>query len=188
MSESINSLADSVAAEHVVDLEDFYEAPGGAWPKGWYPATIIEGYATPKGKQFRTEDSASLKGDSRNLRLCVLASDGKGERTMQESFNYRVGDFSDERKAFIKSAREENKDVKGRWTDYDAQRSSLALVKLSVIAKAVGASFATNGNGGLVTAPLIGKKVDIRLGINDEGFNEITAFAPAGTKAFVKKS
>jgi hypothetical protein len=188
MSESINSLADSTTHEALPSLADFADEVGGAWPKGWYAATIIEGYATPKGKQFSTGDTPSQKGDSRNLRLCLKATDGKSERTMQESFNYRQGDFSAERLAFIAEARTENKGLKN-WADKDAQRSSLAIGKLGQIGKAIaeGFQFSINGNGGLNVAPLIGVAVDIRLGINDDGFNEITGFAPAGSKT-AKKS
>ena len=189
MSESINSLAGSTSAELVPSLSDVADEVGGAWPKGWYPATIIEGYSTPKGKQFTTSDAPSQKGDSRNLRLCFSASDGKSERTMQESFNYRSGDLSAERIAYVLEARTENKGIKN-WADKDAQRSSLALGKLGQIAKAISDTFqfSLNGNGGLAIAPLVGAKVDIRLGINEEGFNEVTGFAPAGTKTGGKKS
>lgn len=187
MTDSINSLAGSTASEALPSLAEFADEVGGAWPKGWYAATIIEGYATPKGKTFTTADSVSQKGDSRNLRLCLSATNGTDTRTMQESFNYRVGDFSVERINFIREARTENKGIKN-WGDKDAQRSSLAIGKLGQIGEAIskGFSFTINGNGGLSVGPLVGQKVDIRLGINDEGYNEITGFAPAGTKTSKK--
>jgi len=172
-----------------VNLSDFAAEPGGAWPTGWYRASIIEGYATPKGHQFATFDAPSQKGDSRNLRLCFLVSGSSGnERTMQESFNYRPSDFSRERLAYIKEARIEYKDVKGRWADADAQRSSLAIAKIGQFQKALGFSeLKTTTDGGVLAGVFVDQKVDVRLGVDENGYNVVTAFAPAGTKTGGKK-
>lgn len=180
---TLNGIADSTETESV-SLTDFAEEVGGAWPNGWYAADIIEGYATQKsGKVFTTEDTVSGKGDSRNLRICFKVTNAKAdERTMQESFNYRSSDFTSERLAFIKEARAEYKGVKGRWSDADAQRSSLAIAKIGQLQKALGFSELKVANGGLVAGVFVAQKVDVRLTTDENGYNEINAFAPAGTK------
>lgn len=99
------SLTGGLAEERVVDLSDFAEAPGGALPRGWYAADIIEGYATRRGKQFVTGDTVSQNGDSRNLRLCIKVSTATEPHNLQEVLNYRPSDFTPERLAFIKEAR-----------------------------------------------------------------------------------
>lgn len=185
MSESLNSMLDHLETEEVPSLADFAEEPGGAWPVGWYSAEITHGYVTGRGKEFHTEDTTSKNGDSRNARLCLKLISPKGERTMQESFNYRSEDFSPERLEFIKEARAEYKNVKGRWSDSDAQRSSLALAKIGQIERALGFTIRTKDH--MVPEKAIGQKVDVRLGINDDGFNKITAFAKAGEKTGFSK-
>jgi len=180
---TINDMANELHTEDVPSLEEFATEPGGAWPNGWYTAEIIEGYATQRGKVFATEDTLSQKGDSRNMRLCFRVNNASSSRTMQENFNYRASDFTPERLSFIKQAREEYKNVKGRWSDPDAQRSSLAIATLGQLQKAVGQGFKRNSEGNLLPAALVGKKVDVRLSTDDKGYNVINAFAPAGTKA-----
>jgi hypothetical protein len=181
MPETLNDVTNDLAVEEVPSLADFAEEAGGAWPKGWYRAEVIEGYATPKGKVFTTEDSTSSKGDSRNMRLCFTVFGATGDRTMQESFNYRPSDFSAERLQFIKEQRAEYKGVRGRWSDSDAQRTSLALAKIGAIEKAVGFTLRTKEG---LTTPVraVGQKIDVRLGVNEEGYNEITGFDKAGSK------
>lgn len=181
MSESLNDVAATAVAEDVPSLADFAEESGGAWPDGWYKAEIIEGYATAKGKVFTTSDGASQKGDSRNLRLCFKVTNSSGqERTMQESFNYRPSDFSPERLDFIKQARLEYANVK-RWADTDAQRTSLAIAKLGAIEKALGFTLRTK-DGGMVPDRAVGQKVDIRLTVDEDGYNKVSKFDKAGTK------
>ena len=178
---TLNGVAEGLASEgRVVSLEEFADEPGGAWQKGWYPATIIEGYTTAKGKTFATEDSVSTKGDSRNLRVCLKVANGTNERTMQNSFNYRPSDFTAERLAFIKEAREEYRNVKGRWSDGDAQRSSLAIAKLGQVQKATLKSFIFDDH--MDVTKLFNVPVDVYLSIDENGYNEVTAFAPAGAK------
>jgi hypothetical protein len=185
---SLNDVASSLDAEQV-DLTDFAEEPGGAWTPGWYKAEIVEGYATQKsGKVFTTEDTVSNKGDSRNLRICFKVSDAKGnERTMQESLNYRPSDFTAERLAFIKEARVEYKGVKGRWSDADAQRSSLAIASIGQLQKAVGFPQLKMANGGIAAGTFVGQSLDVRLAIDDNGYNVVNAYAPAGTKTGGRK-
>jgi hypothetical protein len=179
---TLNGMTDATESEALPDLTELADEPGGAWKPGWYAATIIEGYATPKGKQFATEDVVSQKGDSRNLRLCVSVHNGADSRNVQEVFNYRPSDLTPERLAYIKEARAENKGVQGRWTDTDAQRSSLAIGKLGQITKAVGFGFKRAGST-IITAPLVSQNIDVRVAIDENGYNVITGFAPAGTKA-----
>lgn len=176
-------LGEGLEAETLTGLEEMAEEPtGGAWPKGWYKAQIIEGFQTRKGKTVQTSDAPSQKGDSRNLKLCLKVFKGVEERTMIAAFNYRATDFTAERIAFIKEMREEYKGVKGRWSDTDAQRSSLALASIGGLSKAVG--FAPKlANGGLVAGIFVGQEVDVYLGVDPEkGFNEPRNFAKAGTK------
>ena len=185
---SLNDITGGLEGESV-SLTDFAEEPGGAWPAGWYRAEIIEGYATQKsGKVFATEDTVSAKGDSRNLRLCFRVTNTRGdERTMQESFNYRPSDFTAERLSFIKEARAEYKDVKGRWSDADAQRSSLAIAKIGQLQKAVAFPQLKIVNGGVAAGIFTGQKLDLRLTIDENGYNVANAFAPAGSKTGNRK-
>ena len=171
-------------SEDVPSLTDFAEEAGGAWPAGWYGATIIEGYATSRGKQFVTEDTASKKGDSRNLRVCFSLNGGTlGTRNTFESFNYRVDDLTTERLAQIKELREEFKGVKGAWPGQsDAQRSSLAIAGLGQFTKAIGSGLKRTAEGNIIPTPFVGKTADVRLNIDDKGYNTITAYAPAGTR------
>lgn len=178
--EAVN-LTDSLAAEAMPSLADFAEEPGGALTAGWYKAEIIEGYASRKGTQFETKDEVSQKGDSRNLTLCLKVSPKNADpRNMFERLNYRPTDFTPERIAYIKEARAEFKGVKGKWSDSDVQRSSLALAALGQIEKAVGLPFKRNTAGELVPTVLVGQLVDVRLRVDDNGYNEVTAHAPAG--------
>lgn len=179
--ETAPDLTDGLVVEELPSLADFAEEPGGALPRGWYAAEIIEGYASRKGNQFETKDDVSKNGSSRNLTLCLRISPKNGEpKNMQERVNYRPSDLTPERLAFIKEVREEYKGVKGKWSDADAQRSSLAIAALGQIEKALGVRFKRTADGAIVPGSLIGKKLDVRLGIDDNGYNEVTAHAPLG--------
>lgn len=179
---TLNDAYDSTTTEEIPSLSEFADEPGGAWPKGWYVAEIIEGYATAKGKVFTTADETSKNGESRNLRLCFKVIGPSGDRTIQEVINYRVTDFNPERLAHIKELRQEYKGVKGRWSDNDGQRSSLAIARLGSLEKSLGFRLKRNGSGGLVPGVFVGQKLDTRLGIDDNGYNEITGFAKLGDK------
>jgi hypothetical protein len=185
---SLNDVTVGLADEGV-DLRDMAEEPSGAWASGWYKSTIIEGYATAKsGKQLNTEDTISKNGDSRNLRVCFKLVRANGdERTLTETYNYRPSDFTPERVAYIKELRVELKDVK-HWPDKDAQRSSLAIAKISQLQKAVGLERIKFVNNGIAAAAFVGGTPDARIGTDDNGYNVVTAFAPAGTKTGGKKA
>jgi hypothetical protein len=179
---TLNGVGADLAAEEVPTLADFAEETGGAWPKGWYSAEIIEGYSTRKGTVFTTEDNPSKDGNSRNLRLCFKVHKGTDERTIQESFNYRVTDLTPERLKHIKELREEFKGVKGRWPDADGQRSSLAVAKLGMLERALGFTLKRATNGQLVPGVFIGQKLDVYLGVDDNGYNEVRQAAAFGTR------
>lgn len=181
---TLNGIADGLETEEVPSLSDFADEPSGAWPNGWYSAEIIEGYTTGKGKVFETEDTVSKRGDSRNLRLCFKVSKkGGDERNMQESFNYRVTDFTSERLAFIKEMRAEYKGVKGKWMGAeDAQRSSLAIAKLGALEKSIGLRLKRASDGSLVPSVFVGQKLDVRLGTDENGYNEIKEFTKFGER------
>jgi hypothetical protein len=171
----------------VVDLSNLADEPSqGAWPVSWYKARIVEGYSTRKGTQFATEDIPSKAGDSRNLRLCFAVTNSRGEtRNLQHQFNYRTDDFTPEKMAAIKEARKEFQNL-NKWPGNarDLQRSSLALSKLGQLQKAVGLSsliFVAPG-AGLDSSVFVNRDLDIKLGVDENGFNEAREFAPAGSK------
>ena len=174
-------LGDGLEAESIDGLEELAEETQGAWPKGWYKAEVIEGFQTRKGKTIQTGDSVSKDGASRNLKLCLRVVNGVQERNMIASFNYRASDFSPERIAFVKEKRKEHEGVSGRWSDTDAQRSSLALAFIGGLTKALGFS-PKIANGGLVAGIYVGSKVDVYLGVDKKGFNDARNFAKAGDK------
>lgn len=179
---SLNDVEAGLNTEEVPSLADFADEIGGPWPNGWYKAEIMEGYTTRKGKLIETSDSLSGKGDSRNLKLAFRVVDAKGtERFIMENVNYRTSDFTPARIAYIKELREEYKGVKGRWADGDAQRTSLALARLGALEKVSGAI--KRSAQGIVPFQFVGKKLDVRLSTDENGYNVITAFAPSGTKA-----
>lgn len=176
---TLSDVTDNLETEEV-SLTDFDEGPGGALPKGWYGATIIEGYSTGKGKVFTTSDSPSKDGNSRNFML-VLALD-KSDRKIFHSFNYRTTDFSPERIAYVKELRQEFKDVRGAWPDKDGQRSSLALVGLGRLEAAVGFKIKLTPNKTIIPSIFIGQKVDVKLTVDEDDFNKVTTFAKSGEK------
>lgn len=143
----------SLAAEEELSFEDIQrtaEEPTvarGPWPRGWYTATIVEGYATPNGTQWRSEDQPSKDGTSRNLRVCfhlknvaqrkeeVVTVKRKGknfgpftcpalaageERFTWNAYNYRLFDLTKERIEAVENIRKvaaEEKWQGGRWPD-----------------------------------------------------------------------
>lgn len=174
-----------MAPEELPSLADFAQEPGGAWPKGWYGGTIVEAYATGKGTMFSTEDKPSKAGDSRNLVICVSLNGGKlGTRNTFTQVNYRSTDFTADRMAAVKEAREQFKGQRGAWTgNTDLQRSSLALAQLGQIENALGFRLKLHPSGYILASALVGQAMDFRLGMDDKDqYNEINAFAKAGTR------
>lgn len=166
-----------------VDLRDLASEPGGAWAKGWYPGEIIEGYLAGS-HQFLTQDTVSKKGDSRNLLVCYRLTNGAQVKTTFQQYNYRLSDFTAQRIEAVKNIRKEMGGVKGKWSGYeDLQRSSLALGQLGQLQKATGVAFTFHPDTkAILVAGLVGAKIDVRLGIDEEsGYNEVTGLAALGT-------
>lgn len=175
-------------SEEVPSLTDFADEPGGAWANGWYPARVVEGYTTQKGKVVHTTDDVSQKGDSRNLVLAlVITRRDKQTRNIRYSNNYRTTDFSAERLATVKRFRDLDKagDLPksgNTWTgNEDVQRSSLAIGKFGQIEKAFGHALRRSQTGNLIAGQFVGADFDVRLSTDDQGYNEITAFAKSGS-------
>ena len=179
------------APEEMPSLADFFEEPaGGAWPNGWYAATVTEGYQTGNGKVWTTEDTLSRQGDSHNLRICFKVNGGKlGFRDTFASLNYRTEDFTTDRLSAVRAAREQHKGEKaGKWIGQeDLQRSSLAIGQLAQVENALGFKLKLHPSGHILPATFIGQAMDIRYTTNDKGYNEINAFAKAGSKSATKK-
>jgi len=172
--------ATGTVKENALDLSDFAEESGGALAPGWYRALIIEGYATIKGKQIVTGDTLSSKGDSRNMKVCFGLAIG---RNIFNSFNYRTTDFTPERLAQVKELRLAFKGTQGAWPGQaDAQRSSLAIADLAQLQKSLGLSLPRTDEGNLNPMPLVGQTLDIRLNVDAKGYNNVTAYAAAGTR------
>jgi len=169
----------------LVDLAD--EPSQGAWKSGWYRATILDGYASRKGTQFATSDKSSKAGDSRNLVIClaVQSTDGKETRNPQHQLNYRFEDLTAARIASVKEARAEFKGMQ-KWPGAaaDLQRSSLSIGKLGSLSKAIGLGYKST-NVGINPQPLVGQQLDVRIGVDENGFNDVREFIKAGEK--VKK-
>lgn len=182
---SINEVIANMKSETAAsfDLSEFATRQSGARPRGWYPATVVEGY-TAGGHEFLTGSARSSKGDSYNLILCfnLPAAGDKGEheeRTTFAQINYRPVDFNPDRMEVVKRLRKEFAGVRGAWEGFkDEQRSSLALAQLSNFQKATDAPISFSDEGTLIAAPFVGLKLFVRLGIDEEtGYNEITGFS-----------
>jgi hypothetical protein len=176
-----------MAPEEAPSFADVADQAGGAWPKGWYSAEIIEGYATTKGHTFTTSDSPSKNGDSRNLRVCFALAGGRlmpgQERNTFTSLNYRTIDLTSERIAAVREARATFGGQKGAWIGQaDLQRSSIVMGKFGQIENALGFRLPLHPEGYFAAPRLVGQKVDVRLGEDEDGFNVITGYAKAGTR------
>lgn len=170
--------------EELPSLADFADEVGGAWPKGWYAAEVIEGYATGKGTIFTTKDEVSRAGDSRNLTICFRVTHPQhGERNTFAQINYRTSDFTAGTLAAVKEAREQFKGSRGAWIGQkDLQRSSLALGQLGQIEGALGFRLKLHPSGHILPSALVTQKMDVRFTINEDGYNDINAYAKAGTR------
>jgi hypothetical protein len=178
------SLTGDLAQERVLDLSDMADEPGGPLAPGWYAAEVIEGYATRKGKQIVTSDSPSQDGSSRNALLALKVSPVRGEpRNLQTRFNYRESDFKPERVQYVKSLREDMKGVQGRWPDPDGQRTSLLLAKIGQLGKATKVGVPLTAENTIVVGKFVGAKLDVRIVVDNNGYNEIKEYAESGTKA-----
>lgn len=175
-----------LAQEEIPSLDSFYEEPGGNITPGWYAATVLEGYATGKGTQFTTVDEP-FKDGRRIFRLALGLLVNGSQRNLQKTFFYSPESFSAENLAHIKSLREQFKGQKSWAGQGQAQNFSITLGHLSQLEKAIGFKLARHPNGGLLAAPYIGKKLDVRVSTGKNGYDEVSGFAPAGTRATTKK-
>jgi hypothetical protein len=189
-----------LAQEAAPSLSDLAapEEGAGAWPKGWFRAVILPGYTTGKGTTFETSDKLARDPGSRNLFICLevsgdvyipsspdpaarkLSPGPGGKRNIRATFNYNPNDLTAARIALIKEARERYKAVQGAWPDKAIQASSLSLGRLGQLEKAVGFQLPFVG-GRYNPAPFVGQRVDVRLSIDDKGFSDVAAVAPAGS-------
>ena len=178
-----------IKGNSIIDLSAMADKPTGVWPKGWYPAEVIEGY-TAGGHQFLTETTLSRKQDSYNFRLCVRVANGEELRTNFKAFNYRPEDFTADRITLVNNLRQEFAGQKGSWQGFeDAQRSSMALGQLGQLQSATSIAIQISADGVIDPTPYIGSKCFVRLTINDEtGYNEVNAFSkyPTGTEPKAK--
>jgi hypothetical protein len=198
--------ATGLAREDAPSLSDLAtpEEGAGAWAQGWYRGTVLDGYATGRGKVMQTIDLPSKDALSRNLFICiavngdvfvpsdpnpakrVLAKGPGGVRNIRATYNYRPSDFTPERIAAVKNARAQYKATQGAWPDADIQRSSLALGQLGQLEKAIGFKLPVEG-GRINPAPFVKQQLDVRLTITVEsekqrgGFSEVAAVAASGS-------
>lgn len=199
-------------APSVVDLSDLATPTegAGAWPKGWYRATVVEGYSTGRGTVMETRDALSKDAGSRNLHICFevngdvfvpsdadpskrkLTKGPGGTRNIRETYNYHPEDLTPERLATVKRAREAYKGKQGAWGDKGSeaariQGASLSLGRIGQLQGAVGFKLPTipsqNGSGHdrFDVRPFLKQAVDVRLGIDDKGFSEIAAVDKSGS-------
>lgn len=189
-----------LAPEEAPSLSDIAapEEGAGAWPKGWFRATVLPGYTTGKGNVMETQDKLARDPASRNLFLCLavagdvfipsdpdpakrtLSKGPGGVRNIRATFNYAPNDMTAARLALIKEAREHYKAVQGAWPDKSIQASSLSLGRLGQLEKAAGFKLPFSG-GRFATQPFVGVHFDVRLVIDDKGFSEVAAIAPSGS-------
>jgi hypothetical protein len=175
-----------LAQEELPSLDSFYEEPGGNITPGWYAATVLEGYATGKGTQFTTTDEP-FQGEGRRIfRLALGLTVGTTTRNLQKTFFYSPESFTIENLAHIKAMREQFKGQKSWAGQGQAQNFSITLGHLSQLEKAIGFKLARHPNGGLLAAPYVGKKMDVRVSTGKTGYDDITGFAPAGTRSAKK--
>lgn len=202
------------AAEEVISFDDISKVAdepstaGGPWPRGWYKATIIEGYATKNGTQWRTEDTASKAGDSRNMRICVHVTNDKirkGESVTVKrkgaehgpfncpelaineqkdtwgSYNYKIEYLTKENIETVTRLRKLAVDEKwgNKWPSQFAeqQKMSLSLGRLMQLYKALGFGPTKTDAGFINVQPLIGQQLDVHLGLNEDGYNDVTEVA-----------
>lgn len=174
----------NVQPEELPSLADYAREPSqGAWPKDWYKAQIIEGYATGSGYQWETHDAPSKDGTSRNMTVCFALTNSAGEtRNIWVSFNYRLDDFTAQKLNAIIALRKQYAGKRGAWAEKDLQRSSLAIAQLGQFERALGFRFQRTPAGFLKTSVFVGQKMDVRLTINEEEFNEVAEFARLGDR------
>lgn len=173
-----------LAPEEMPSLDAFYEEPSGNIAPGWYGSDVLEGYATGKGTQFVTSDQPSVKAPGkRELRFCLGLNVNGSQRNLQKTFFYTPEQFSPENLAHIKQLREQFKGQRSWAGQGQAQNFSINLTQLSQLERAVGFKLVRHPNGGFLVAPYVGKKLDVRVSTGKNGYDEVTGFAAAGSRA-----
>lgn len=173
----------AMAADELPSLADFDESSG---LHGWYEATVLEGYATQKGTQFVTGDGPGQNG-RRELRLCFALAVGRSTRNLQRTFFYAPENFTVEGLTRIKELREQFRNQRS-WPGHGHdQNFSINLGHLGQLEKAVGFKLQNrergNPSSGFVTAPYVGKRLDVYVAPGKNEYDEIKGFAAAGTRA-----
>lgn len=169
----INNMA--LSTEEMPSLAEFaHEPSSGAWPDGWYAATVLEGYATNSGHEFVTEDTPSKDASSQNVRICLRMKNKAGEeRNYFTTFNYRKTDLTSAVMGAVKKALEtakaqkwSNKDWPADWKDI--HRTVIAIQGLSQLERALGQKLQKTEVGTLKVSNFVGQKLDARLKLNEE--------------------
>jgi hypothetical protein len=175
---------------------DFAESKGGLWDDGWYPAVVVESYeAGANNTVFRTEDSVSQRGDSRNLQICfgVVKTDRSGgftttdTRHIRYNVNYVPSDLDPARIAQVQKYSQDHKGQQVRdWPeeDRDIKRAFLTYSRLHEIDRLLGKELPMNGSG-FDPEVLIKMEADVRIYTdenNGKKFNSISNVAPRGSK------
>jgi hypothetical protein len=152
---------------------DFGDAGGTKFENGWYQGVILgtRTFTDKNGNErvFESQDVASAKGDSRNLRLQVELKRKDG-RTLNVStmVNYSQTDLTQETVQAIaaKLAEAKASGEKVQWGTLF--RSYMALSRLSALQKIAGVrQFQRSGDGALDITPLFGKAGFFRLKDDD---------------------
>ena len=165
----------TLASEEMPSLAEFaHEPSSGAWPDGWYAATVLEGYATNSGHEFVTEDTPSKDGSSQNVRICLKLKNKAGEeRNYFTSLNYRKTDLTSATFAAVKKALQTAKEMKWKNAEWpqewkDIHRSVIAIQGLSQLERSLKQKLAKTEAGTIKVANFFGQKLDCRLKLNEE--------------------
>lgn len=173
------------------DAPEFDRKEFVPWTKGWYGGVILKGFTSSKGdRQFRTEDTVSKRGDSRNITLCVAAANGNEVMQKLITINYQPDSLTDERIAEVREAAHTYAKQRGAWPDKGLQRDFLCFQRLKQLETIAKQELSMNGNG-FDLSPLIEQSVDVKViqdPPNETGsvFNSFDEVAPAGTHESTK--
>lgn len=184
-----------------VKLTEFAQKASGAWPHGWYSATVIDGFVKG-GHEFLSGNTAAkqkrlpsgeMSDPSVNLMVCFTLNNAETKEARNDfaQFNYRTSDFDPETLEVVRNLRAEMKGVRGRWEGFeDEQRSSIAVAKLGQLFEAIGTDVPLSDDGEVIMAGLAGSSLFVRLGVDEEtGYNTITGFSkwPTGVEPGKRK-
>lgn len=197
MTDELNQ-ATGLAREDAPSLSDLAlpDESQGAWPRGWYRAKCLPGYATGKGTQFETASTRSKDGASLNLVICFAVkgdsyvptsadpaqrklTKGPGaDRNLFYRMNYRPDHVSAEVVANVKEAIKHYGSI-NKLPNKELQSIALSLGRIGQFEKALGFKLPFT-NGAYQPSVAVGHDFDIRLDIDEKGFNTIEAVAQSG--------